>query len=83
MQQVQISMVLSSELKSYFKVLTELLTIGDSLQLKRISFTINGGKYQPHVSIFNTIRNNSSGQSQTDSKKAYQGIKFLVGLANK
>lgn len=28
-----------------------------------------------------TIQNNST--SQADSKKAYQGIKFLVGLANK
>ena len=81
--QVQISLVLSSELKAYFKVLTAILLIEDSLQPKRISFTINGGKYQPHVSIFTTIRNNSANQNQADPKKAYQGIKFLVGLANK
>ena len=75
--------------------------------MKRITFAIHGGKYQPSVSIFCTCvfcafnvittafapcnvatMRSSSGMgtaigSVGEPKRAYQVVKFLVGLANR
>eukprot|EP00731_Ephydatia_muelleri_P019119 Em0011g1159a len=85
--QNQIHELPPNELKPYFKVLTDILVMKDLLQQKRISFAITGGKYQPNIAIFSTMRASSGTGTALgaigEPKRAYQVVKFLVGLANK
>ncbi|XP_013409431.2 ubiquitin carboxyl-terminal hydrolase 24-like [Lingula anatina] len=72
----------SSELKSLFVLLMQLLTLEDPLQLKRIQCTIDGYIDEENCSfegMLGVIKCNHA----SDSRRSYQCIKFLVNLANK
>ncbi|GFR75558.1 ubiquitin carboxyl-terminal hydrolase 24 [Elysia marginata] len=79
---LQYTNVPASELKPIFSLLTELLTLEDPLQITRLQIVIdgieeeNGKKFEGLTTV---IRQNQ----QSDSRRSYQCIKFLVALMNK
>ncbi|CAH1774066.1 unnamed protein product [Owenia fusiformis] len=72
----------SNELKNLFSVLSELLSMEDPLQMKRLQCIIDGyidetnTNYEGMLAVVK-INHNS------DSRRSYQCIKFLVALTNK
>ncbi|KAL3868453.1 hypothetical protein ACJMK2_041259 [Sinanodonta woodiana] len=72
----------ANELKPIFSILTDLLTLEDSLQLKRLQLIIDGhvdDNGQQFEGLLAVVRLNHV----QDSKRSYGCIKFLVNLANK
>lgn len=79
---VQYSSVPSNELKNLSLLLLEILSLEDPLQYIRIQYVIdgfadeNGTPYDGMLAIIRANQNN-------DSRRSYQGVKFLVTLAHK
>ncbi|EDV23143.1 uncharacterized protein TRIADDRAFT_27581 [Trichoplax adhaerens] len=71
-----LSMAPSNELKNLFTILTRLTLLDDSLKVKRFKTIVDGPE---NNGLLATIKSNY----QTDSRRAYQCIKFLVSMANK
>ncbi|XP_065904481.1 ubiquitin carboxyl-terminal hydrolase 24-like isoform X2 [Dysidea avara] len=68
----------SNEVKQYLDVLNKMMLMQDTLQIKRLHFTLDGSKYHPQNGIIQVFGNNMG----NDHRRAYQAVKFLVNLAN-
>ncbi|GFQ83735.1 ubiquitin carboxyl-terminal hydrolase 24 [Trichonephila clavata] len=79
---LQYSSVPSNELKNLSYLLLEILAMEDLLQFKRVLIVIDGisSELQPSFDgMLAIIRANET----TDSRRSYQGVKFLVSLSIK
>ncbi|GFW12475.1 ubiquitin carboxyl-terminal hydrolase 24 [Trichonephila clavipes] len=79
---LQYSSVPSNELKNLSYLLLEILAMEDLLQFKRVLIVIDGisSELQPSFDgMLAIIRANET----TDSRRSYQGVKFLVSLSVK
>ncbi|CAL1268833.1 unnamed protein product [Larinioides sclopetarius] len=79
---LQYSSVPSNELKNLSYLLLEILVLEDSLQFKRVLIVIDGisGENEPSFDgMLAIIRANEA----NDSRRSYQGVKFLVSLSIK
>ncbi|XP_076309376.1 ubiquitin carboxyl-terminal hydrolase 24-like isoform X2 [Tachypleus tridentatus] len=78
----QYSSVPSNELKNLSHLMLELLVLEDSLQYKRIEHVIDGWVDAKGVRVDGMIDIIRSNQTN-DSRRSYQGVKYLVSLAHK
>ncbi|XP_022244007.1 ubiquitin carboxyl-terminal hydrolase 24-like [Limulus polyphemus] len=78
----QYSSVPSNELKNLSHLMLELLLLDDSLQYKRIEHVIDGWVDTKGVHVDGMIDIIRSNQTN-DSRRSYQGVKYLVSLAHK
>lgn len=77
----QYSMVPSNELKNLSQLLLELLKVDDPLQYSRIKLVIDGSREsrEEFDGLLEIIKTNHS----NDSRRSYQGVKFLVTMAHR
>lgn len=69
----------SNELRNLSQLLMKLLQVQDGLRAERVELIINGALPPDHDGILAIV----AASQDNDSRRAYQGIKFLVTLATK
>ncbi|KAH9366683.1 hypothetical protein HPB48_008130 [Haemaphysalis longicornis] len=81
LRETQYSMVPSNELKNLSQLLLELLKVDDPLQYSRIKLVIDGSREprEEFDGLLEIIKANHS----NDSRRSYQGVKFLVTMAHR
>lgn len=77
----QYSSVPSNELKNLSHLLLELLKLDDSLQYTRIKLVIDGS--QESKAEFDGLLEIIKANQTNDSRRSYQGVKFLVTMAHR
>uniref|UniRef100_A0A2L2YI02 Ubiquitin carboxyl-terminal hydrolase 24 n=3 Tax=Parasteatoda tepidariorum TaxID=114398 RepID=A0A2L2YI02_PARTP len=79
---LQYSSVPSNELKNLSFLLLEILAIEDSLQLNRVQLVIDG-MCTESLPFFDGMLAIIRANETSDSRRSYQGVKFLVSLSLK
>ncbi|KAL3199841.1 hypothetical protein MRX96_043764 [Rhipicephalus microplus] len=77
----QYSTVPSNELKNLSQLLLELMKVEDPLQFSRIKLVIDGSREEKAEfdGLLEIIKSNQN----NDSRRSYQGVKFLVTMAHR
>jgi hypothetical protein len=75
----------TNDLKSLFKLLSCILLVEDSLQKKRLQLTFEGIEISNNDNCqnFNGLYSLIRTSIETEQRRAYQTVKFLINLSNK